>query len=358
MNIAILDRYIARHVILVILVVALALLGLDIFFSLVNELRALGKGNYTLTTVMSFLALTAPSRLYAIFPWAALLGTLIGMGALANHRELVVMRTATISTFRIIWSVIKGAFILTLLIVILGEGFAPMGERIAHNQRTLALSGGQSIETLYGMWVRQGLDFIHIQTVKANGELIGVTRYQFDSDQQLKEVTVAKTAVKQPDGSWQLNDIRGTRFFANHTRIIQEKTQTIPHLLETEILETAAVKHPEKLSLRALWRTIQHRSKNELNAKVYELAFWNKVFQPLLILLMVFLAMPFVFGPLRSASMGLRILVGIFVVYLFHTLNGLFAPLAVVYQAPPLLAVLTPLCIFGLMGYFLIIRVK
>lgn len=358
MNITILDRYIARHIIVVILIVALALLGLDIFFSFVNELRALGKGNYTLSTAINFLVLTAPSRLYAIFPWAALLGTLIGMGALANHRELVVMRTSTVSALRIIGSVLKGALILTFFVVILGEGFAPIGERMAQNKRTLALSGGQSIETLYGIWIRQGQDFIHIQTVKSIGELIGVTRYEFDSKQQLKEVTVAKTAIKQPDGAWQLNDIRGTRFFANHTEIIQEKTQQVAHLLETEILETAAVKHPEKLSLIALWRTIQHRSKNELNVQSYELAFWNKVFQPLLILLMVFLAMPFIFGPLRETSMGLRILVGIFVVYLFHTLNGLFAPLAMVYQAPPLLAVLTPLFLFASIGYFFVRKVK
>lgn len=359
MQITILDRYIARQVISTILLVALALMGLDIFFSLVNELKAVGKGSYTLLTAFSFLALTAPTRLYAVFPWAALLGTLIGMGAMANHRELVVMRTATISALRITWAVVKGALILLVFIIVLGEVIAPISDRVAQSMRTLALSDGQSIETAYGMWVRQGQDFIHIQNVRTNGELAVVTRYQFDDERKLKEVTVAETAIKQPEGSgWQLNNIRGTRFFANRTEVIQEKTQIIPELLDTEILETAAVKHPERLSLPALWRTIKNRSENELNAQAYELAFWTKVFQPLLIVLMVFLAMPFVFGPLRSSSMGLRILVGIFVAYLFHTVNGLFAPLAMVYQAPPLLAVLAPLAIFAGIGYFLIQRVK
>lgn len=357
-KLVILDRYIARHVIAFILLVSLALLGLEIFFSLINEVKIVGRGNYTLGTALSFLALTAPTRLYTMFPWAALLGTLISMGALANNRELVVMRTATVSVLRITWAAIKAAILLTLVMVILGEVFAPIGERLAQNKKTIALSGGQSIQTAHGIWVRQGQDFIHIQNVNAKGELFNVTRYQFDRDRRLKEVTVAESAVKQTDDGWQLNNITGTRFLGNRTEIIKEKTQLISELLEPEILETAAVKHPERLSLPALWRTIQNRSKNELNAQAYQLAFWNKVFQPVLIVLMVFLAMPFVFGPLRSASHGLRILVGIFVAYLFHTLNGLFAPLAMVYQVPPLIAVLLPLMIFGGIGYGLLKRIK
>lgn len=357
MKIAILDKYLAKQVILTILLVSLVLLGIDLFFNLVTELKVIGKGTYTLEGAFSYLALTAPSRLYMMFPWAALLGTLVCLSMLANHRELVVMRASSISVYRIAWAVVKGALILTIGIVILGEGFAPIGERIAQSNRTLALSGGQSIQTPYGLWIKQGKDFIHIRMVRANGELVGVTRYQFDENRKLKEVSTAESATKEKNG-WQLNHIQGTRFNNDHTEIIKIEKQKIPELLEPDILETATVKHPERLSLIALWRTIQHRSKNELNANNYELAFWSKIFQPLMILIMVLVAVPFVFGPLRSASMGLKILVGIGVAYLFHTINGMFAPLALVYQVPPLFAVLIPLMMFTMVGFVLLKRVK
>lgn len=357
MNIAILDKYLAKQIIAIILLVSLALLGIDLFFNLVNELKIIGKGSYTLSDAFAYLALTAPTRLYVMFPWSALIGTLVSLGMLANHRELVVMRTASISVNRIAWSVIKGALILTFFVVLLGEGLAPIGERLAQSKRTLALSGGQSIQTPYGIWIRQGEEFIHIRNVRADGVLVGVTRYQFDSDRKLIEVSTAESAVKEKK-RWRLNQIQGTRFDDNKTEVIQTDTQYVDNLLEPEILETAAVKHPERLSLMALWRTIQHRSKNELNANNYELAFWSKIFQPFLIIIMVFIAVPFVFGPLRSSSMGFRILAGIFVAYLFHTLNGMFAPLALVYQVPPLIAVLIPLMIFSGLGFFLIKKVK
>lgn len=357
MNIKILDKYLAKQIIGIILMVSLALLGIDLFFSLVTELKAIGKAAYTLPDALIYLVLTAPTRFYVMFPWSALIGTLVALGMLANHRELVVMRCSSISVYRIALAIIKGASLLTFFVVLLGEGIAPIGERIAQNKRTLALSGGQSIQTPFGLWIRNGLLFVHIQTIKANGDLEGVTRYHFDENRKLKNVSVAEKAVKEGD-KWRLHHIQGTRFEGNRTEIIKENQEEVQSLLEPEILETATAKHPERLSLFALWRTIEHRSKNELNSKNYELAFWTKIFQPVLILIMVFLAVPFVFGPLRDASMGFRILAGIFVAYLFHTLNGMVAPLALVYQVPPILAVILPLALFSCVGFGLIKRVK
>lgn len=357
MKIPIIDRYIARNIIGTILVVALALLSLDLFFTLVNELRLVGRGTYTVSVALNFLLLSAPTRFYAMFPWAALLGTLISLGALASNRELVVMRTASISVMRICYSVVKAALILTIFIVIIGEGIAPFADRIAQHKKTLAISGGQSIETLYGIWIRQDQDFIHVRTLTSPTELLGITRYQFDANRQLKEVTVAERAVKEKDG-WHLSNIEGTKFSDSKTEVIHIKEQVLPTLLESEVLETARIKHPERLPLTSLWRIIQYRSKNELNANTYSLAFWSKIFQPFLIILMVVLAVPFVFGPLRSVSMGFRIVAGIGVAYLFHTINAMFAPLAIVYQVPPFLAVLLPLMLFAGIGYALLMRVK
>ncbi len=353
----ILDRYIAKHIIVAILIVAFALLGFDLFFKLVDELKLVGRGQYTLSTTFLFLLLTIPSRLYAMFPWSALIGSLIGLGALANHSELVVMRTASISVARITWAVLKAAFVLMIVVVLLGEGVAPITERLASDKRTLALSGGQTIQTDFGLWVRQGREFVHVQTIRSNGELLGVTRYQFDEKRRLIKAIFAERALFS-DNVWHLYQVQGTAFLVDKTTRFKTDTQMVKNLLEPEILETALVKHPERLSLPALFRTIQHRTKNALNTQSYELAFWTKVLQPVVILMMVFLAVPFVFGPLRTGSQGRRAVIGILVAFLFHTTNHLFAPLAVVYQLPPILAVLSPIVVFSGFGIWMLRRVK
>jgi len=352
-SLPILDKYIAKQVILTILVVAVALLGLDIFFNVVNELKVVGRGQYTLKTLFIYLLLSSPTRIYVMFPWAALIGSLISLGSLANHSELVVMRASSLSVLRITWAVIKAALILTVFAVFLGEVLAPASERLAQQKRTFALSGGQTIETAYGLWVRQGQDFIHIQSVRANGELYGITRYQFDETRKLSNVTFANKAIRQGK-SWRLEGIQATRFEPNKTVVVKQNEQLVSELLDPRILETAAVKHPEWLSLKALFHTIKHYAKNELNAQNYELAFYKKIFQPLVIILMVVLGVPFVFGPLRTANTGYRVLVGIFVAFLFHTLNGMLAPLALVYQVPPYIAVLLPIILFGSAGFWML----
>jgi len=353
----ILDKYIAKQVITSILLVSLVLLGVDLFFTLVNELRFVARTDYTLSNAFTYLALTAPTHLYTVFPWAALVGALISLGTLAGHSELVVMRVAGISVLRITGSVLKAALLLMVFIVFIGEGIAPETDQIAENKRSWALSGGQSIQTSLGLWVRQGRDFIHVKSVQPNGELLGVTRYLFSNNRKLQEVSMALKAI--PEGNtWHLFDIVGTRFEPHKTETFKTESLSVEHLLDPEILQTATVKHPERLSLSMLLRIIEQREKNELNTRNYTVAFWSKIFHPLVILLMVFLAVPFVFGPLRSVSMGFRIVSGLIVAFLFHTLNSLFVPLAVVYQLPPVLAVLTPIFLFGGLGIWMLKRVN
>ncbi len=353
----ILDRYLASQVISTILVASLALLGFDLFFNLVHELKVVGKGQYTLWVALTYLLLIIPGRLYAMFPWAALIGTLISLGSLASRSELVVMRTAAISVIRITGSVLKGAFLLMIIAVIFGEGVAPITERLAQNKRTWALSGGQTIQTAFGLWVRQGKEFIHVQSIPNEGELQGVTRYQFDGERKLIKATYAEKAIREGN-HWKLTNVRGTEFLSKHTKTFEKEIENVSDVLEPTILETALVKHPERLSIIQLWKAIHHHSKNDLNTQNYEIALWSKLFQPVIILMMVFIAVPFIFGPLRSVSTGFRVVSGVLVAFLFHTLNNFFTPLAVVYQLPSILAVVAPIIVFSGVGFWMLHRVK
>lgn len=357
----ILDIYLGKQIILTILLVTLALFGLDLFFNLVNELRFSGKGDYTVAKVFLYLFLSAPSKMYSTFPWAALIGTLMCLGHLANHHELVILRVAGVSVLRIIGSVLKAALLLLVPVVLVGEGIAPLADEYAQQKRTLALSAGQSIQTPYGLWVKQGQTFMHVQSIRSNGELIGVTRYIFNKKRELNEVSFAAFAKPEPGDIWRLMDIQGTRFKnmgakGAETQVFHYPELQVSHLLDADIVKTSSIKHLEYLSLPVLWRTIVQREQNDLQAIPYQIAWWAKILQPIVILVMVFLAVPFVFGPLRSVNMGFRIVCGIIMAFVFHILNNLFAPMAVVYAAPPVLAVLAPIALFGIIGIWMVHR--
>jgi lipopolysaccharide export system permease protein len=357
----IIDIYIGKQIILAILLVTLALFGLDLFFNLVNELRFSGKGDYTLSKVFLYLLLSAPSKMYSTFPWAALIGAMMCLGNLANHHELVILRVSGVSVLRIAASVLKAALVLLIPVVLLGEVVAPIADEYAQQKRTLALSAGQSIQTKYGLWVKQGHTFIHVQSIRPNGELIGITRYAFNNNRALNEVSFATSATPESEDTWRLLNVSGTRFKGTGTKDAKTEVFRYPelkvsHLLDSDIVKTSTIKHPEYLSLPVLWRTIEQREQNDLQSIPYQIALWTKVFQPMVVLVMVFLAVPFVFGPLRSVNMGFRIVCGIVMAFVFHMLNSLFAPMAVVYSLPPILAVLAPIALFSVIGVGMVNR--
>lgn len=54
---------------------------------------------------------------------------------------------------------------------------------------------------------------------------------------------------------------------------------------------------------------------------------WSKIFQPLSVAVMMLMALSFIFGPLRSVPMGVRVVTGISFGFIFYVLDQIFGPL-------------------------------
>jgi len=89
-----LTRYIGREVLTSILLIFSALVALFAFFDLIHELGDVGRGGYTITTALLFVALQLPSRMYELFPVATLIGTLFALAQLVSSSEYTVMRVS------------------------------------------------------------------------------------------------------------------------------------------------------------------------------------------------------------------------------------------------------------------------
>ena len=89
-----LTRYIGRELLAAILLIFAALVSLFAFFLLIHELGDVGRGNYTISTALVFVALQVPSLMYELFPVAALIGTLFALAQLVSNSEYTVMRAS------------------------------------------------------------------------------------------------------------------------------------------------------------------------------------------------------------------------------------------------------------------------
>lgn len=95
-----------------------------------------------------------------------------------------------------------------------------------------------------------------------------------------------------------------------------------------------------------------------MSASTFKLAFWQRLVQPFAALVMIMLAIPFIFGPLRSVTMGLRIVTGAAVGFAFYLLNQFFGPFCLVYQIPVFLGAILPTLFFAGLGFWLLKRVR
>ena len=76
----ILDRYIGRVIFMSILLCELTLVGLAALIKYVEQLKAVGEGNYDMLNALYYVLLSMPKEAVLFFPLAALLGGLIGLG--------------------------------------------------------------------------------------------------------------------------------------------------------------------------------------------------------------------------------------------------------------------------------------
>ncbi|MDO7897739.1 LPS export ABC transporter permease LptG [Pseudomonas citrulli] len=348
-----LDRYIGSSVFMAILAVLGIILGLATLFAFIDEMSDVSD-TYTLADVASYVLLTAPRRLYDMLPMAALIGCLIGLGSLASNSELTIMRAAGVSIGRIVWAVMKPMLVLMLVGVLIGEYVAPATENTAQANRSLAQGGGDAQSAKHGLWHRQGDEFIHINSVQPNGILYGVTRYRFDDQRHMLSSSFAKRATFAED-HWQLSDVTTTLFHDKGTEVVAAAQENWDVSISPQLLSTV-VMAPESLSITGLWGYIHYLADQGLNNGRYWLAFWVKVLQPLVTAALVLMAISFIFGPLRSVTLGQRVFTGVLVGFTFRIAQDLLGPSSLVFGFSPLFAVLVPAGVCALAGLWLLRR--
>lgn len=348
------SRYIGRTVFAAIGLTLLVFLSLDFIFGLLRQLQSV-RGNYTTIEAFIYLFLTMPRRIYDFTPFACLIGCLAGLGMLASSSELVIVRSAGVSTRRIVWMSLKPALFFIIVALLAGEFLAPYSEQLAVNRRAIAL--GVSVkQSPLKTWNRDKNEFIHFDAVLPSGVIYGVTRYAFNDERLLTSASYTKQAIFQGD-HWQEEDIAITHLENNTTRVEKISSRRWDTLMTPDFLNIVVL-DPRDLSIRNLYYYIHYLHDQHVENGDYSLAFWQKVLGPLATASLVLIAISFIFGPLRTVTMGQRIFTGVMFGAVFKTAQTLLGPSSMVFGFSPLFAVLIPIAFCCALGFYLLARAR
>lgn len=351
----ILDLYIGRTLISTSALTLSTLVGLSAIIKYVEQLRKVGDGTYDLWKALAYVLLSIPRDIEMFFPMAVLLGALIGLGMLASSSELVVMQAAGFSKLDIGLSVLKTAVPLMLMVTLLGQWGAPEAQKAARELRALWTSGGNILSVQRGIWTKDDNDFIYIGRVHEQKELHGINIWQFNDKDELTHSTFAESADYDIEKGWQLKGVTVTTL-GKEQQVNEQLAQMYWQTTLTPDKLAVVTLKPEELSLTGVYDYKNYLEDSKQDSSRYALAFWRKALQPVSIAVMMLLALSFVFGPLRSVTMGARVLSGVIFGFGFYISNEVFGPMSIVYRLHPIIGALGPSLVFLFITIYLLRR--
>lgn len=350
-------RYIVVSVFGGVATVLAVLLTVFVSIELVSQLNDTGVGDYGLTQAVSYVLFRLPRRIVDALPAAALIGSLLSLGNLAVHRELVVMRASGISSFQLLGSVGLAGFGLAVLMALLGESLAPSLGAYALEMRSQAMQKGAAPTSGQATWLRDGDRILSLRRQAGDlGYGGGVLLFELGSEQTLRQVARADSADIDDRSRWVLSNYAETTFLENgvDTRSEREATQT--YSLNPDLL--VSVVRAELLDTPSLHRYIRYLRDNSLDSWRYEMAYWQRFSNLASVILMTILALPFVFGGLRTAGTGARLIVGLVIGLTYYVIGEVLARSGEVFELNPIAVAWAPSAVLFLVTIIAIARAR
>lgn len=348
----ILRFYIGKTILATSIMTLMTLAIIRVLFALIDESGDFGKGSYQFVDGLAYSLLLAPQYIYEFFPMAILIGSIAGLGLLASRSELTVMRAAGKTTMQIVGAALSYGLILIAFAIFLGEYVSPKTTRMAEDIRNRAILGEQLVKGEQGVWVKDGGQMVHVKEVIGSDRMEGVSIYQFDESRTLESVIHAPSALIEAN-VWRLKNGYQTTVLPN--RVERERFDAMEWRTNIQMDNLSVLSDdPETLDIVSLYRYRQYLANNGLDTQSYDLAFWRKLIQPISTAIMIILAASFVFGPMRSVSMGARVLVGVLTGMAYFFAVRTFGPVSLVFGMPAIFGAILPPAIFAAGAWYLL----
>jgi lipopolysaccharide export system permease protein len=352
------DGYIVRAILGPVALVVAVFLVLGGLFLFIGQQDDIGVGSYSALDALVYVLLNLPEQAWALLPASALIGALVGLGALARGSEITVIRATGVSPRRIAVAALMAATILIGLEVALGEFIAPHLQLAANQRKAFSKFADVTFGTGGGAWVRDGNLIISAARQSGERQFGGMMVFELSPDHRLRAIGHADRATSgtTAQSGWMLGGYAESRFYPDGvtTRKGQRELQS---RVSAEFLGLA-VSNPNNLQLASLYRLIRYYQENSLDARPYIFAFWSRIARTIGIAFAVLLAVPFVLGSLRSAGAGARTMVGMIVGIGLFLLQRLIESGTLVFDLNPILLAWLPTALLAIVSITLLLRAR
>ena len=352
-----LDRYLYKTVLLYTLMAMGVLLTLGALFVFISQQSDIGTGDYGTADAFLYTFLNVPEQIFELLPIGAMIGALMGLGNLAAGSELVVTRASGVSVWRIAWPVGLAGVTLALAMYAVGEYIAPPLAQFAKREKTTSKLADVSFAGSSSAWVKDGNLILRVQTGEVDQSFGGVSLFELDGPTRLRSIQRAdRISVADPQ-HWRMHGVATTRFGDDRVDSTIADEVTIQSSINPDFLALAAT-DPDLLTLRGVASYIDHLKRNNLDTSFYEIGYWSRIARMFAVVIVTLLALPFVFGPLRTTGAGTRTVIGAMLGIVFFLITRTVENGGQLFGLNPALVAWLPTATVGFLTFVAISRTR
>jgi lipopolysaccharide export system permease protein len=354
-----LDRYIARESLKILLLCLVVFTGVYVIVDLFEKFSRFLEARVDPALILHYYLFSLPNILTQVLPVAVLLASLLSLGGMARHNEVLAMKMGRVSTLRIALPCIGVGLAASLAAWSATEYVAPRTtERALDIWRTQVRHlPAHRITRDNDIWYRAGGNrFVHISLIETQSGLIrGMSIFDLSPDFELVRRVDAREAAWAA-GGWTLRG--GYRLELNQQPVRIEPFREIGVPLSEGPEEFARVaRSPAEMSYTQLRDYIERLVSSGVNAARYRVDLYAKVATALVSLVMALIGVSF---GLRTGKAGVMVWVGacIPMAFLYWLLLVLGFQLGRGGVLPPLVAAWLPNLVFGTAGLLSLWRLR
>lgn len=305
-------------------------------------------------SVGAFFLYSIPYIVFNVAPVAVLVAVLICLGLMAQHLEVVAVKTLGVSPVRLAAPILMLSLLISLGMLGLAESVIPRSSSLANDIWKYEVQKRQDAASgrFENIWIRQDNAIFHLGLLDQQAKRIsGLSVFRFGEGFRLDERLEARRAQKD-NGGWEARDGFHKTYLEDGALKLEDFTSRKVFLPDLDRDFAKVNRPPEEMTLNQLYFYAQQVQRDGHDPTRYWVDFHMKISYPFICFIMAAIGLPLALRREKGGGIALGIGLGVGLSFLYLVTLGVAKSLGYSGFLPPLLAAWTPNIIFSLGSIF------
>jgi lipopolysaccharide export system permease protein len=357
---SILARYLAREFTKNFLLALGACSVIYLIVELFERINAFLYNRATVPMMAAYFLNKIPSILFQVAPASVLLASLVTLGLMARHNEIMAMKAGGISLRRIALPILGVVAVIYFTLLGMSEFIVPWANQNVHIFMDLIIDKKKPVAAFKQsqIWIHHPQAIYNIQLYRPERDVLeGITLYRFDPNFHLRERIDARSARWEKD-HWVFSGASVTHFPPDGFPVRKQYAEIVLSLPETPADFRIAEKNPDEMNFRELRDYVRKIEQDGYDASKYRCAKYATFSFPFISVLMAFLGIPIALRKERGGGITLAVAFGILISFAYWEVFSICLEFGKAGTLPPFLAAWLGNFIFALVGFYLFLSVR